>query len=170
MRCNSQRTALRCPMQCAAMPDAPHCVIWDKRMGEKGGIPHKAKDGSPDKAVKCGHRDEEQALGRDGGAMDETVKCGHRNEGQATGRDGGATDQNQKRCSGETECPSAPHLGGAEVHIHEPLPQGKTRCLPSSHVPQGADLGGVASGLSGCMIQANLLKASFERASDRDTA
>ena len=83
-------------------------------------------------------------------------------------RDGGATDQNQKRCSGETECPSAPHLGRAEVQIHEPLPKGKTRCLPSSHAPQGADLGGVASGLSGCMIQADLQKTSFERASDRD--
>ena len=146
------------------MDEAVDCGHRDEglAMGRDGG--------AMDEAVKCGHRNEGQAMGRDGGAMDETVKCGYRDEGQATGRDGGATDQNPKRCSGETECPSAPHLGRAEVQIHEPLPQGKTRCLPSSHVPQGADLGGVASGLSGCMIQAGLLKTSFERASDRDTA
>lgn len=81
--CNGLCSALQCPMERAAMPDAPHCVIWDKRMREKGGIPHKLKDGPPDKAVNCGHRNKGQATGRDGGATDETVKCGHRNEGQA---------------------------------------------------------------------------------------
>ena len=107
---------------------------------------------------------------RDREPMDKAVKWDFRDERQALRRDGGAMDQNQKRGFGETECPLAPHLGGAEVHIHEPLPKGKTRCLPSSHAPQEADLGGVASGLSGCMIQADLQKASSERASDRDTA
>lgn len=121
-----------------------------------------------DKAVKWDFLDERQALKRDREPMDKAVKWDFRDERQATGRDRGATDQNQKRGFGETECPLAPHIGGAEVHIHEPLPKGKTRCLPSSHAPQEADVGGVASGLSGCMIQADLQKASFERASHDD--
>ena len=42
-------------MQCAAMPDAPHCIIWDKMMGKKEEYPHKLKDGSLDKGMNCGH-------------------------------------------------------------------------------------------------------------------